>query len=104
MLFACGCRSGSSFSRTARLIAAAAVQAGVTATSALAKENWIDVQTTNFHLVSNASEGETRKLALKLEQFRYAFTQLFSIQAVASEPVTVVVFKVLQTLVLILTK
>ncbi|HEY6331538.1 MAG TPA: tetratricopeptide repeat protein, partial [Blastocatellia bacterium] len=75
------------------LLVAAIVLANVTAARALAKDNWIDVQSTNFHLISNAGEGETCKLALKLEQFRYAFTQLSSIEAAASEPVTVVVFK-----------
>jgi tetratricopeptide (TPR) repeat protein len=93
MFLVLGSCSGSFFSQTARLAVAATVLAGLTSTRALAKDSWIDVQTVNFHIISNAGEGETHKLALKLEQFRYAFTQLFNIQAVASEPVTVVIFK-----------
>lgn len=58
-----------------------------------AKEIWINVQTKNFNILSNAGEGDTRKLANRLEQFRYAFTQLFDIKAAAAAPVTVLVFK-----------
>src|SRR5882724_3423406 len=38
-----------------------------------AKDKWINLTTKNFNIISNADEGTTRKLALKLEQFHYVF-------------------------------
>jgi Flp pilus assembly protein TadD len=58
-----------------------------------AKEKWINLQTKNFNIVSNADEGDTRELALKLEQFRYIFQKIFNLRTVTTVPVTVVVFK-----------
>src|SRR5262245_15659512 len=60
---------------------------------AAAKDKWLNLQTKNFNIVSNADEGGTRELALKLEQFRAVFTKIFKIQNVSAIPVTVVVFK-----------
>src|SRR5262245_48945883 len=60
---------------------------------AAAKDKWINLHTKNFNIVSNADEGQTRKLAENLEQFRYVFSQLFNIKGVAPVPVTVIVFK-----------
>lgn len=53
----------------------------------------IHLTTPNFNIVSNAGEGETRAVAQKLEQFRFVFLKLFKVEAAASLPVTVVVFK-----------
>ncbi len=60
---------------------------------ASAKDKWLNLQTKNFNIVSNAGEGETRELALKLEQFRAVFSKIFKIQNASAIPVTVVVFK-----------
>jgi tetratricopeptide (TPR) repeat protein len=60
---------------------------------ASAKDKWINLQTKNFNVVSNAGEGDTRELALKLEQFRAVFSKIFQIQMASAIPVTVVVFK-----------
>src|SRR5216684_1722580 len=62
-------------------------------TSAQAKDKWINLTTRNFNIISNADEGETRKLALKLEQFHYVFSKLFNLPAVRAIPTTVMVFK-----------
>ena len=58
------------------------------------KDSWIAVRSKNFFLVGNTSEKEIRQVALKLEQFREAFSQLFPKMRFASPvPTTVVVFK-----------
>jgi tetratricopeptide (TPR) repeat protein len=60
---------------------------------AYAKDKWINLTTRNFNIISNADEGATRKLALKLEQFHYVFSKLFNLPAVRPLPTTVMVFK-----------
>src|SRR5258705_3044392 len=59
---------------------------------ALAKDNWINVQTKHFVFVSSASEARTRELAIQLEQFRFVVSELFNVEP-AAVPVTIVVFK-----------
>jgi tetratricopeptide (TPR) repeat protein len=44
---------------------------------ASAAENWVQVRTKNFFLISNAAEAEVRQTAARLERFREAFRQLF---------------------------
>ena len=62
--------------------------------SASADDGWISIKSKNFHLVGNAPETEMRRVALKLEQFRFVFTQLFAEMNFNSPiPTTVVVFK-----------
>jgi tetratricopeptide (TPR) repeat protein len=62
--------------------------------SVSANESWISVKSKNFTLVGNADEAEMRRVATKLEQFRYVFTQLFSeMNFVSPIPTTVLVFK-----------
>jgi tetratricopeptide (TPR) repeat protein len=46
-------------------------------TTVVAKDTWVSVRTKNFLMLGNASEKEIRRVALKLEQFREAFTNLF---------------------------
>ena len=77
---------------TAALLVACVVVA-LHATPAQAKDKWINLTTKNFNIISNADEGETRKLALKLEQFHYLFSKLFNLPAVRAIPTTVMVFK-----------
>ncbi|MGB7924389.1 MAG: tetratricopeptide repeat protein [Pyrinomonadaceae bacterium] len=59
------------------------------------KETWTRVESKNFLIVGNASEGELREVALRLEQFREAFAQIFTAVAGHTSPVptTVIVFK-----------
>ena len=44
---------------------------------AAAKDNWIEVKTPNFIVVSNAGEGEARRIADQFEKFREMFHQSF---------------------------
>jgi len=63
------------------------------ASSAAGKDKWLSLRTKNFNIVSNADEGDTRQLALKLEQFRLIISRLTNTSNVAPVPITVVVFK-----------
>jgi Tfp pilus assembly protein PilF len=58
-----------------------------------AKDKWINLTTKNFNIISNADEGGTRRLALKLEQFHFVFSTLFNLPLERSLPTTVMVFK-----------
>src|SRR3954469_14271377 len=59
-----------------------------------AKDTWVSVRTKNFFMIGNANEKEIRKVALKLEQFREVFTNIFpNIQFNTPVPTTVIVFK-----------
>jgi len=59
-----------------------------------AKDDWLRVQSKNFQLVGSASDRDLRRVATKLEQFRYVFTQLFpKMNFSAPIPTRVVVFK-----------
>jgi tetratricopeptide (TPR) repeat protein len=59
-----------------------------------AKDTWISIRTKNFYVIGNANESDIRKAALKLEQFREAFTQLFpNMKFNTPVPTTVVAFK-----------
>ena len=61
---------------------------------AAAKDTWTSVRSKNFYLIGNASEKDIRQVAMRLEQFRDAFTHLFSgMRFNSSVPVTVIVFK-----------
>ncbi|MEW6736969.1 MAG: hypothetical protein AB1489_37115 [Acidobacteriota bacterium] len=64
------------------------------ATPVLAKDHWITLKTKNFTVISNAEEKKTIELALKLEQFRYIFSQIYpDTPATEPVPVTVYIFK-----------
>src|SRR5215216_4098176 len=65
----------------------------LTAGPAWAKDKWIAMTTKNLNIVSNADEGETRDLALKIEQFHFVVSKIFNIRTESFLPVTVVVFK-----------
>jgi tetratricopeptide (TPR) repeat protein len=61
---------------------------------ASAKDTWTSVRSKNFLLVGDASEKEIRQVAIRLEQFREAFTLLFSrARTKPIVPTTVIVFK-----------
>lgn len=60
----------------------------------LAKETWTSLRTKNFLLVGNAGEGDMRKVAIQLEQFRHTLSLLFPrLKVETSVPTTVVIFK-----------
>ena len=63
-------------------------------TTVAAKDTWVSVRTKNFLLLGNASEKEIRRVGLKLEQFREAFTYIFpNIRFNTPVPTTVIVFR-----------
>lgn len=62
--------------------------------STVAKDKWISIRSTNFHLVGNASEKEMKRVATKLEQFDAIFRLLFpKVKFTQSIETNVVVFK-----------
>lgn len=64
------------------------------AQSTVAGDDWTIIRSENFQMVGNAKEKELRRVAVKLEQFRYAFNQLFPKMKFNSPiPTNVVVFK-----------
>jgi tetratricopeptide (TPR) repeat protein len=73
-------------------IAVCAVMA-LAASPVSAKDKWVNLTSKHFNIVSNADEGDTRQLALKLEQFHFVFSKLFNISSATTVPITVVVFK-----------
>jgi tetratricopeptide (TPR) repeat protein len=59
-----------------------------------AKDTWVSLRTKNFSMLGNASEKDIRRVAVKLEQFREVFTNLFpNTRFNTPVPTTVVVFK-----------
>src|SRR5215510_9089316 len=46
--------------------------------SAAAGDVWLKAQSTRFTLIGDASEKEIRNVGMRLEQFREAFTQIYS--------------------------
>jgi tetratricopeptide (TPR) repeat protein len=65
----------------------------LTAASVPAKDKWINLTTRNFNIVSNADDGATRKLALKLEQFHFVFSKIFNLILERPIKTTVMVFR-----------
>jgi tetratricopeptide (TPR) repeat protein len=62
--------------------------------AAAAKDTWTSVRSKNFILIGNASEKDIRQVATRLEQFRDAFSRLFTGANFTSPvPTTVIVFK-----------
>lgn len=79
--------------RSSLTISLACIVVVLTAGPAAAKDTWINLTTKNFNIISNADEGRTRKLALKLEQFHFAFSRIFNLPLERSIKTTVMVFK-----------
>ena len=63
------------------------------ATPAQAKDKWINLTSKNFNIISNAEDGGTRKLAMKLEQFHFVFSKIFNLPLERPIKTTVMVFK-----------
>jgi tetratricopeptide (TPR) repeat protein len=57
-------------------------------------EHWHMVSTSNFYILTNATEGKTRQAAMRLEQMQIIFGQLLSRnKIVTSEPLDVIVLR-----------
>lgn len=65
----------------------------MTAVPVTAKDKWINLSSKNFNIISNADDSGTRKLALKLEQFHFAFSRIFKLPLERPIKTTVIVFK-----------
>lgn len=64
------------------------------ASPAAAKDEWAGVRSPHYLLVGDTTESELREVAIRFEQFRDAFAQLFPASGLSSSvPTTVVVFK-----------
>jgi FimV-like protein len=62
--------------------------------AAQAKDTWVGVRSPHYLLVGDTTESELREVAIRFEQFRHAFAQLFPASGLSSSvPTTVVVFK-----------
>jgi tetratricopeptide (TPR) repeat protein len=61
---------------------------------AAAKDNWIEVKSTNFIVVSNAGEGEARRIADQFEKFREMFHESFpSLRLDLGKPLVIIAVK-----------
>ena len=58
----------------------------------LTHRHWFETRTPNFHLYSCGSTKEVARLAVRLDQFREAYSLLAGAQAVASPPIVVLAF------------
>jgi tetratricopeptide (TPR) repeat protein len=57
-------------------------------------ENWVEVRTTNFIVVSNAGEKQARKTAIRFEQIREVFRRSIAVaSAHPSPPITILAVK-----------
>jgi tetratricopeptide (TPR) repeat protein len=66
----------------------------VPAATAASKDGWAGVRSPHYLLAGDATEGELREVAVRFEQFRSAFAQLFPASGLSSSvPTTVLVFK-----------
>ena len=66
----------------------------ITFTTVSAKDEWVRIRSKNFQLVGNAAEKDIRRVAVKLEQFRETFRQIFTkVNFSSPVPTNVIVFK-----------
>ncbi|MEO6392492.1 MAG: tetratricopeptide repeat protein [Pyrinomonadaceae bacterium] len=75
------------------LVILAAFVLGTTAPAAVAKMNWVKVESKNFVLVGDASEQDTKEFAAKLEQFRLSLNTLFPGLKIETAATRVYVFR-----------
>src|SRR5215467_3468409 len=58
-----------------------------------AQQQWIDVQSTHFNVLTDASEKQARDLAQQFEQMRSVFDQISSTQVKQLVPLQIIAFK-----------
>ncbi len=59
---------------------------------AAAREKWIHAQTEHFEMFSCASEGTSREVLAKLEQFRATVLQIYPLRSNREPPTTIILF------------
>ena len=74
------------------LALAAMAAAGQPGANALTQRHWFEARTAYFQIFSCGSTQEVARLAVRLEQFRDAYSRLAGAQAVASPPIIVMAF------------
>ncbi len=74
------------------LALAAAGALGQAETDGLSQRPWFEARTANFQIFSCGPTQEVARLAVRLEQFRDAYSRLAGAQAVASPPIIVMAF------------
>jgi tetratricopeptide (TPR) repeat protein len=77
---------------TALLAFSAAAAPGQGGTNALIHRQWFEARTPNFRTYSCGPTQEVARVAMRLEQFREAYSLLAGAQAVASPPIVVMAF------------
>ncbi len=58
-----------------------------------ANQSWVDVQTANFRIFSNAGVGATRRVAADLEELRAVLAQLTDFELQSPVPTSIYIFK-----------
>ena len=77
---------------TALLALAASAAPGQPGAHSLTHRHWFEARTAYFHIYSCGPTQEVARLAVRLEQFRDAYSLLAGAQAVASPPIVVMAF------------
>jgi tetratricopeptide (TPR) repeat protein len=77
---------------TALLALAALAALGQPGAYPLAQRHWFEARTAYFHIYSCGPTQEVARVAVRLEQFREAYSLLAGAQAVASPPIVVMAF------------
>jgi tetratricopeptide (TPR) repeat protein len=77
---------------TTLLAMAAMAATGQPGANALTQRHWFEARTAYFQIFSCGSTQEVARLAMRLEQFRDAYSRLAGAQAVASPPIIVMAF------------
>ena len=77
---------------TTLLALAAAAAPGQPGANALTQRHWFEARTAYFQIYSCGPTQEVARLAVRLEQFRDAYSRLAGAQAVASPPIIVMAF------------
>jgi hypothetical protein len=77
---------------TVLLASAATVIAGQPASDTLTRRPWFEARTAYFQIFSCGPTQEVARLAVRLEQFRDAYSRLAGAQAVVSPPIVVMAF------------
>jgi len=93
---ACNSRSGHKGRGVRRALTALCLLLVVTSATraTTARDGWVGVRSPHYLLVGDTTESELREVAIRFEQFRNAFSQLFPASGLSSSvPTTVVVFK-----------
>ena len=88
----CHVRGVGQFSIISLLALAASAAPDQRAADSLTHRQWFEARTAYFHIYSCGPTQEVARLAMRLEQFRDAYSLLAGAQAVASPPIVVMAF------------